>query len=125
MASVELGYTWVNLVSTGESVKGWTGRGRTHGRQRDGEVRRLAGGRFRSVGTLGVRRTQSFVIRDLTQADIDTLEEWVGQLVLVRDKRGRKMYGVYWSVDNADKYSPDYYDIAISLTEVTYEEGSS
>ena len=124
MASVELSYTWVNLLSTGESVKGYTARGRSHGRQRDGEVRRLAGGRFRAVGTLGVRRTQNFTLRDISQDDLDQLESWVGQVVIARDNRGRRMFGVFWSVDYQDRMSPDHFDVSLNLTEVTYEEGS-
>ncbi len=84
----------------------------------------MAGGRFRAVGTLGVRRTQAFAIRDLSYADILTLEEWIGQTVLVRDNRGRRMFGVYWSVPSTDGMNANYYDVALDVTEVTYEEGT-
>lgn len=124
MASVTLRYTWVNLLSTGESVKGYTARGRSHGRARDGEVRRMAGGRFRAVGTLGTRRTQTFAIRDLSQTDCDTLELWAGEPVLIRDKYGRRMFGTYWSVNYTDRMDPTYFDVELNITEVTYEEGS-
>lgn len=125
MASVDLRYTWVNLLSTGESVKGYTARGRSHGRSRDGEVRRLTGGRFRAVGTLGVRRTQSFNLRDVSQEDLDTLELWAGQTVVVRDKYGRRMFGTYWSVTWADKVDPALlFDVELNVTEISYEEGA-
>lgn len=124
MAHVDLAYTWVTLLSTGQSVKGYTANGRSHQRSGDGETRRLAGGRFRAVGTLGVRRTQSFAIRDLSLTDVEMLESWIGQTVLVRDKRGRRMFGVYWSVPTTDRKDPSYYDVALDVTEVTYQEGS-
>jgi hypothetical protein len=124
MASVDLAYTWVNLLSTGESVKGYTARGRSHDRAGDGETRRMAGGRFRAIGTLGTRRSQQFAIRDLSLADVDTLESWIGQTVVIRDNRGRRMFGVYWSVPTSDRMDPNYYDVALSVTEVTYEEGT-
>ncbi len=124
MAHVDLAYTWVNLLSTGESVKGYTAKGRQHGRAGEGETRRMAGGRFRAVGTLGVRRTQAFAMRDLSLDDIETLELWIGQTVLVRDNRGRRMFGVYWSVPTTDRKDPNYYDVQLDVTEVTYEEGS-
>lgn len=124
MASVELLYTWVNLLSTGESVKGYTALGRSHQRSADGETRRMAGGRFRAIGTLGVRRTQTFAIRDLSYTDVETLEAWVGQTVLIRDNRGRRMFGVYWSVPTTDRKDPNYYDVALDVTEVTYQEGT-
>lgn len=122
MAAVKLHYTWVTLLSTGQSVKAYTARERTHGREREGEVRRLAGGRFRGIGTLGVRRTQQFTLRDVEQADLDLLESWIGQTVLVRDKRGRRMFGVYWEVSYNDRMSK-YFDVGINLIEVSYEEG--
>lgn len=124
MAHVDLSYTWVNLLSTGQSVKGYTAKGRSHQRSGEGETRRMAGGRFRAVGTLGVRRTQVFAIRDLSLTDVETLESWIGQTVLVRDYKGRRMFGVYWSVPTQDKSSLDYYDVQIEVTEVTYQEGS-
>lgn len=124
MAHVDLLYTWVNLLSTGQSVKGYTANGRAHQRSAEGETRRMAGGRFRAVGTLGVRRTQTFAIRDLSLSDIETLENWIGETVLVRDKRGRRMFGVYWSVPTQDRKDPNYYDVALEVTEVTYQEGS-
>lgn len=122
MASVELGRTWVTLLSTGQSVNGWTGRGRVHSRKREGEVKRLAGGRFRAVSTLGVRKSQDFVLRDLAEADITLLEEWQGQTVIIRDNRGRRMFGVYWDLNFIDRVDPTYYDVALSVTEVSYEE---
>lgn len=124
MASVTLLYTWVNLLSTGESVKGYTARGRSHQRTGEGETRRMAGGRFRAVGTIGTRRTQGFAIRDLSYDDVLTLEAWIGQTVLIRDVRGRRMFGVYWSVPTTDGMNANYYDVALDVTEVTYEEGT-
>lgn len=124
MASVDLLYTWVNLLSTGQSVKGYTAKGRSHQRSGDGETRRMAGGRFRAIGTLGVRRTQTFAMRDLSYADVEQLEEWIGQTVLVRDNRGRRMFGVYWSVPTTDRKDPNYYDVNLDVTEVSYEEGT-
>lgn len=124
MATVDLLYTWVNLLSTGQSVKGYTARGRSHQRAGDGETRRMAGGRFRAIGTIGVRRTQEFAIRDVSYDDVLTLELWIGQTVLVRDNRGRRMFGVYWSVPTTDRMDPNYFDVSLNVTEVTYEEGS-
>lgn len=124
MASVTLNKTWVNLLSTGQSVKGYTAQGRSHQRAAEGETRRMAGGRFRAVGTLGVRRTQDFAIRDLSYDDVLQLEEWIGQTVIVRDNRGRRMFGVYWSVPTVDRKDPNYYDVNLTVTEVSYEEGT-
>lgn len=125
MASVKLLQTWVTLVATGQSVKGYTARGRSREASREGETRRMAGGRFRAVGTLGTRRAQQFALRDVSMSDIETLEAWIGQLVLVRDNRGRRMFGTYWAVPYTDRQDPNYYDVALNVTEATYEEGAS
>lgn len=124
MPTLTLDRTWVNLLTTGEAVSAYTGRGRSRQAETEGSVQRLAGGRFRSVSTVGVRRTQTFMLRDVSASQLETLEQWVSQTVIVRDNRGRKMYGVYYQVGYADGMNPSYYDVQLDVTEVTYQEGS-
>jgi hypothetical protein len=122
MPSVHLTQTWVTNVATGDSVRAYTAKGRTSLRQREVETRRLAGGRFRAITTLGVRRSQTFGLRDISLAEAQMLEDWIGQLVLIRDNRGRKMFGTYAEVQYVDNMSVNYYDVSLVVTEVTYSE---
>ena len=123
MASVTLTRTWVNLVATGEAVSAWTGRDKAREYSREGEVRRYAGGRFRSITAAGTRGQQTFRLRDVSQTDVDTLVSWIGQTVIVRDNRGRRMFGTFFSVPVTDRMDTSYYEVTLTVFEVTYDEG--
>ncbi len=123
MVAIELGKTFVNLVSTGALVAAYTGRGRTRAKSQEGSVERFAGGRFRSISTEGVAGSQTFTLRDVSPADLATLEGWIGELVLVRDNRGRRMFGTYYQVNYADRPNENYYDVELNVLEVSYNEG--
>lgn len=123
MATLSLGKTFVNLVSTGEAVIAYTGKGRTRAYSTDGDVQRFAGGRFRSISSEGVAGEQTFMLRDVSEDDLATLQSWEGQTVLVRDNRGRRMFGTFYTVGYADGPDPAYYDVTLNVKEVTYNEG--
>lgn len=123
MVMVTLGKTYVNLVATGELITGYTGKGRTRAKSQEGSAQKFAGGRFRSISVEGVAGEQTFVLRDLTYANIQTLETWIGQLVLIRDNRGRRMFGVYYDVGYTDGPNENYYDVTLNVKEITYNEG--
>jgi|SRR5882724_1076885 len=123
MVAVSLAYTWVNLVATGASVSAYTGRGRSRDYKTEGSVQGFAGGRYRSISTEGVAGQQTFVLRDVSDANIDTLKSWIGQTVLVRDNRGRRMFGTYYDIAYTDRMLANYYDVTINVVEVTYNEG--
>jgi len=123
MVAVTLTRTFVNLVATGESVIAYTGKGRSRAYSQEGDVQRFAGGRFRAISTEGVAGSQTFVLKSVTATQLATLQLWIGQTVLVRDARGRRMFGTYFEVTYADAASNIYYDVSISVKEVTYFEG--
>lgn len=124
MVAVTLDRTFVNLVSTGETVQAYTGRGRSRQYRTDGAVQQFAGGRFRSIALEGVAGAQTFMLRDVPPDDIDTLKSWIGETVLVRDNRGRRMFGTYYEVGFNDGMDAGYYDVSLVVTEVSYEEGA-
>jgi len=123
MATVTLTKSWVTLVSTATSLSFYTGRGKAVDSALKGEVRQLAGGRFRSVAQLGTKRTQTFQLRDLALTDLALLETWLGQTVLVRDTRGRRIFGVFLDLPYIDR--PDvstYFDVTLTVLEVSFSE---
>lgn len=124
MVSVDLDRTFVNLVSTGELVSAYTGRGRSREFETEGSVQPFAGGRFRSIAMEGLAGRQVFMLRDVSEDDIETLKGWIGETVLVRDNRGRRMFGTYYKVGYNDRMEVDYHDVTIELYEVTYQEGA-
>lgn len=123
MVSINLDRTWVNLVATGAYVAAYTGRGRSRSYKTDGAVQAFAGGRFRSISIEGLSGAQTFVLRDVTDADIETLKSWIGETVLVRDNRGRRMFGAYYDVSYSDRMTEGLYDVTLNVTEVSYQEG--
>lgn len=123
MVALALDRTYINLVSTGAYVAAYTGRGRSRSYKVDGSVQPFAGGRYRSIATEGTAGSQTFLLRDVTDAQIDTLKSWMSQLVLVRDNRGRKMYGTFYEVTYADRMMTGLYDVQLVVNETTYSEG--
>lgn len=124
MVSITLDRTFVNLVSTGDVVQAYTGRGRSRNYKTNGDVQQFAGGRFRSIALEGVAGTQTFMLRDVSSADIDKLKSWIGETVLVRDNRGRRMFGTFFEVGYTDRMLDGYYDVTLNVSEVTYNEGA-
>ncbi len=124
MVAITLDRTFVNLVATGAVVQAYTGRGRSRNYRTDGAVQAFAGGRYRSIALEGVAGAQTFMLRDVSSADIETLKSWIGETVLVRDNRGRRMFGTYYEVGYSDRMSADAYDVTLNVIEVTYNEGA-
>jgi hypothetical protein len=114
---------FVNLVATGAAVSGQSfGRGEEY--TNAGEVKQLAGERLRSVTVAGERGQFAFSLLELSAADVVTLRAWKGQLVQVRDDRGRVFFGVYHAVkpiDVPDKKTS--YSVGITLLTVTADAG--
>lgn len=124
MATLMLDRVWINLLDTGQGVSAFSGKGKTLARAMKGEVRQYAGGRQRSISSKGVKGTFPFVLIDVTQTTIDRLEGWMGQAVVVRDTRGRRFFGTIFEVSSTEKGSRNYYDVALTLNEITYVEGT-
>lgn len=124
MVAITLDRTFVNLVATGAVVSAYTGRGRSRNYKTDGAVQGFAGGRFRSIALEGVAGQQTFMLRDVSAADIETLKSWIGETILVRDNRGRRMFGTYFEVGYNDRMDASYYDVTLNVSEVTYLEGA-
>lgn len=92
--------------------------------EQDGAVRRLANGRLRAV--LGATKPHTWELNFelCSRTQISWLQDRVGQLVCVRDDRGRKVYGTYFAVPVTENVArSEYGDATITLTETTHDEG--
>lgn len=87
---------------------------------RQGRVKRYAGGRFRAVNPKGKMSAVKTQINWLPEADLDKLHEWAGELVMIRDARGRLLFGVYRVVSAQDYRAHDNGSTAIEITEITH-----
>ena len=123
MTSLTLTALFINLLSTGSYVTAQSNsRAATYANL--GEVKHHSGGRQRAVTAVGEQGTFTFNLIDVPTATVDTLREWKGQAVQVRDDRGRIFTGVYFDTPTAEV--PDRktsYNVAISLRTVTAVEG--
>ena len=85
------------------------------------EVRRYAGGRDRAVSTPGQMSQMAIGASYITRAEYRSLLDLVGVLVLVRDQRGRAIYGVIDSVSGSEAVT-DYVTASFALTSATVSE---
>ena len=86
------------------------------------EVREMAGGRLRAVTRAGSRRSLGWTMRKLTKAQVLLAEDWAGRVVMIRDRQGRKEYGVYAEVTVTDRRAGDLHDVVFALQSVTFVE---
>lgn len=89
----------------------------------NGEVRGYASGRQRNITRPGGRRVVSFtgdVVQD--RDTLDKLQSWSRHLVLLRDPRGRKVYGRLSGVDVTENIAVDVAEISATVTQVTVSE---
>ena len=85
----------------------------------EGEVRTYAGGRQRSVTTVGLRQEYGFTLRDVVLADLTKLESWAGSTVQVRNNFAQRFIGVYFKVGASEPFKTPTFDVDIELHVVT------
>lgn len=90
---------------------------------KDGNVRAGANGRIRLFLSDTRRRTFNLQFELISRAQADWLEAHVGELVCVRDDRGRKVFGTYLEANVKElTLRSDYTDATIRVDEVTHPE---
>jgi len=117
MASVLLETAWVNLASDlSQSLALWSADW-SDDRSVPGAIRTYAGGRRRVVSRAGKLRNLSVTFPTIIGAQVETLVGWAGQTVLLRDKRGRLVWCVYFSAAVSDRRDGTY-DVTVQVSEV-------
>lgn len=123
MATLTLLQLWINLLSTGAAVSAQSQPDRTVTYGKRGGVEVYAGERLRSITLEGAPNTFSFVLQDVTRAQIDTLRAWAGLAVQVRDNRGRVWTGVFYDVPENERFNePTLYTVPLTVQGVTEVE---
>lgn len=123
MTILTLTKLWINRMDTGDAISGYTDPGRSREHTVDGEVRTYAGGRQRAITVKGEKGQFEFMVKELTLVDVETLREWIGALVQVRDHRGQRYVGSYFAVSIEEVRTALLYTVAISLQMLTVAEG--
>lgn len=123
MASVDFGTVWVQLaadLTDGVEVpcRGWSSPSSI-----PAVTRRRAGGRVVAVSSPGATRLASVSMFVESRDDLDWLRSHVGDLVLVRGPRGDRVWGVFASVETAERMFPEFpVETLVSVQEVTVSE---
>lgn len=91
-------------------------------RTRDGAFKTYAGGRVRLVTTPTRTRTLTLRAVDVTPAQVAWLDEHTGTTVLLRDKKGRRVWGSYLSVSEVDRLAQTKQDVALTFVQTTYSD---
>ena len=124
MTSVTLTDAWFNLAAdlTQSITMELTGESDMTGRPV--QVRRYANGRVRAFTRPGVKKQLNLNFELADRDDMHTLEDWVGKTVLYRDTRGRRLWGVFEAVDEAEipGAGDDVVNVNLTLLEVSYDE---
>jgi len=96
------------------------GEVRSYGGSRTTTLTRPA--RLRSVQVGGLRRSVKLSLRALTREQVAWLETHIGQVVLVRDDRGRRLWATYWAAPIDEHQYNDEAESSLDLSEVTVNE---
>lgn len=122
MAILQLRELWITLLSTGEHVHSHHKPLPARASAKTGEVREYVGGRRRAVSTEGTTARLSVTLLRLTLDQVQTLESWAGQPVLVRDWRGQGLYGTFFAVATSARRPADQYESTLEFVSVTVAE---
>ena len=122
-ASVTLSTVWINLASTLSNYQSFPLMSALEvDTNQPGEVRTYAGGRLRLVTTAGVARTATLTLPECSRDQINWLQSVVGQTVLVRDDRGRKIWVTFLSPKVSENQYNTTGDVTLTINEITYVE---
>lgn len=123
IATLQLTSVWVNLLPTGEAVAANSAPERPQLREMDGAVDTYAGGRQRAITTDGVKGRWGMTLVNLPLSTVLTVESWLGRTVQVRDHRGQRVFGTFFSVNRIEWKEPLLYSVAIVVQVLTVPEG--
>jgi len=116
--------TWITDVATSTSVQVWK-TDRAESDKHDIQVRPYAGGRMRAISTPRRDRSTPLTFRRVSEVDMETLREWAGRLLLLRDAQGWRRWGTHAGIAaTCVSFAPEppLYDVALTFTDLTYTE---
>lgn len=124
MTSITLEDAWFNLAADLSQSVTMILTGESDMTSRPTQTRRYANGRVRSFTRPGVKKQLNLAFELAARADMHQLEDWCGKTVLYRDPRGRRLWGVFGAVDEAEIPGADNDTVNVNLTfqEITFDE---
>jgi hypothetical protein len=126
MTTVTLAFVdaWLTLASDPTLSVHASYPDRGHHAETAGEFRPYAGGRIRVITSARKMATFPLTMQLLSDADVALLESWQGQVVLLRDGEGRRVWGSYLAGDVESFYDAagTLNNMALTFTAVTFDE---
>lgn len=124
MASITVSTLWVNVAADPSDYRAFPLMSALNvTTTQPGEVRQMASGRARLVLKAGgVKHTITASLPLLDRVDVEWLEERAGQLVCVRDDRGRKIWATFLGVGADENQGLATADVQLSLVEISHDE---
>lgn len=123
MASVTLQGIYLAPVSDLSNVLHLNaGAGLSESSNARAEARAYAAGRIRRVKRVGKDRTLALTARRIDRTTREQLDSWAGELLLLRDGRGRKVYGFYAQPQFAEQPGLPVCDVSLAFVQVTHDE---
>ena len=122
MASVTLTTVWVHLAATQATYVTFDAQKADEAADRPVSISRYAGGRVRSIVHPGTARVVNVAAAKISRTTADQLRDWVGETVMFRDPFGRKIFGVYDTLNVSEKPGYTRPDVTFTLRETTWTE---
>jgi hypothetical protein len=89
-------------------------------RRRSVDVRTYAGGRRRAVTRVDRRQALQVMLRLVDAATLDQLDDWIGHVLMFRDRTGRLVFGTYAALAVVDHDDDGTFDVSFSFEDVTH-----
>lgn len=119
MPSITLDRLWLHQADDLDTYLRFFSTGRGDERAVVGEVRVYAQGRRRIITRTGSAQVLTATLRQVTDADLSTLEDWRGVLLMLRDHLGRLVWGTFFDMAVTDYADRSGYDVALTFQQVT------
>lgn len=120
---VEIQGVWLNLASDPSDYCHFEfARDLKRTKVQPGKVQPMAGGRLRLVRTVGRSKGLSFSLQACTRAQLDWLEDHLGETVCARDDEGHKFFAVYLIVSVDEHNYNDEGESSLDLSELSFSE---
>lgn len=117
------------VVAGTSSAAGGSSTGKVDEQSVAGSFRTYGNGNTRLILGSATSRSQSFALRAVTPSQVAVLEALIGHTVLYLDTYGRRIFGAYLDVQKVPiplSGKPEdntlLFDVAFTLTQVTYSE---
>lgn len=124
MTTITLTTVWINVASDPSDYRSFPLMSELNVTStQPGDVRQLASGRARLVLRAGgVKRTVTAALPALDRDDVEWLEDRAGQLLCVRDDRGRKIWATFFAAPVDENQGLTTADVTLTLVEISHEE---